>query len=169
MKTREFWSLDSASLLTDLQSRIDGLSTADAAGRLEANGPNVLRDDQGPSRLDVFARQWRSPLLLLLVFAAVASALTGQLMDAAIVLTIVVVTVVIGYTREYSAQMAAAVLRSRLSVRTVALRDGRAVPVPIHDIVPGDIVLLAAGSLVDRARHPAVECRRRGPRIPDGS
>jgi Mg2+-importing ATPase len=86
--------------------------------------------------------------LLLLVFAAVASALTGQWMDAAIVLTIVVATVMIGYTREYSAQTAAAALRSRLRVRTVALRDGHAVPVPIHDVVPGDVVVLAAGSLV---------------------
>ena len=88
------------------------------------------------------------PLLLLLVFAAIASALTGQWMDAAIVLTIVVTTVVIGYTREYSAQTAAAALRTRLSLRTVALRDRQPVQVPTHDIFPGDVVLLAAGSLV---------------------
>ncbi len=143
-----FWSLDSATLLTHFQSSIDGLSAADAARRLETCGPNILRDEHGLSRVDVFARQWRSPLLLLLVFAAVASALTGQWMDAAIVLTIVVATVMIGYTREYSAQTAAAALRARLTVRTLALRDGRAVPVPIQEIVPGDVVLLAAGSLV---------------------
>jgi Mg2+-importing ATPase len=143
-----FWSLELAALLAHLRSRIDGLSATDAAERLEAYGPNVLGDEQGLSRVDVFTRQWRSPLLLLLVFAAVASALTGQWMDAAIVLMIVVATVLIGYAREYSAQSAAAALRTRLSVRTVALRDGQPTPVPIHDIVPGDVVLLSAGSLV---------------------
>jgi len=143
-----FWSREPAALLTHFQSSIDGLSAADAARRLETYGPNILRDEGGLSRLDVFARQWRSPLLLLLVFAAVASAVTGQWMDAAIVLTIVVVTVIIGYTREHSAQTAAAALRARLSVRTLALRERDAVPVPIQDIVPGDVVLLAAGSLV---------------------
>src|SRR3954468_16184683 len=143
-----FWSLEVPALLTALQTRIDGLSATDAAERLETYGPNLLRDERGLSRADVFVRQWRSPLLLLLVFAASASALTGQWMDAAIVLTIVVATVVIGYTREYSAQTAAAALRSRLSVRAVALRDGRSISMPVHDIVPGDVVLLAAGSLV---------------------
>ena len=143
-----FWSAESAALLTDLRSRVEGLSASDAAERLERYGRNVLRGEGRLSRLDVFVRQWRSPLLLLLVFAAVASAVTSQWMDAAIVLTIVVTTVVIGYTREYSAQTAAAALRTRLSVRTVTLRDGQPLSVPIQDIVPGDVVLLAAGSLV---------------------
>ena len=142
-----FSAIAPAALLTRLHSCVEGLSAADAAERRETCGPNVLRDEAGPTRVDVFARQWRSPLLLLLVFAA-ASALTGQWMDAAIVLTIVVATVLLGYTREYGAQTAAAALRKRLSVRNVALRDGQAVSVPIHDIVPGDVVLLSAGSLV---------------------
>lgn len=146
--TAGFWSLAPATLLTSVQSHPDGLSDADAARRLETCGPNLLRDERGLSRIDVFARQWRSPLLLLLVFAAVASALTGEWMDAAIVLTIVLASVLIGYTREYRAQTAAAALRTRLSVRTTALRDGQAVSMPIHNIVPGDVVLLAAGSLV---------------------
>ena len=143
-----FWSIDPDSLVARLQSRVEGLSAREAAERLETYGPNVLRDEGGLSRLDVFVRQWRSPLLLLLVFAAVASALTSQWMDAGIVLTIVVVTVTIGYTREYAAQTAAAALRARLSVRTMALRDGKPTSVPVHDVVPGDVVLLAAGTLV---------------------
>jgi Mg2+-importing ATPase len=144
----EFWSLSPATLLTHFQATSDGLSAAEAAGRLGTYGSNVLRDEHGLSRIEVFLRQWRSPLLLLLVFAAVASALTGEWMDAAIVLTIVIATVTIGYSREYRAQTAAAALRTRLSVRTMALRDGCGLSVPIHDIVPGDVVLLSAGSLV---------------------
>ena len=84
-----------------------------AAQRLREYGPNELRERRRLSRLDVFSRQLRSPLLLLLVFAAGASGLTGQWIDAGIVVTIVVATVAVGYSREYSAQAAAAALRAR--------------------------------------------------------
>ena len=57
-------------------------------------------------------------------------------------------TVVVGYSREYSAHAAAAALRARLRARTTALRDGRAEQIPTEEIVPGDVVLLGAGSLV---------------------
>jgi Mg2+-importing ATPase len=100
------------------------------------------------SRLDVVVRQIRSPLLLLLVFAAGAAVLSGEWLDATIVLFIVVVTVGIGYSREYGAQAAAARLQARLHGRTSVLRDGYTQSVLTEDIVPGDVVLLLAGSLV---------------------
>ena len=93
-------------------------------------------------------RQLRSPLLLLLIFAAAASVLSGEWLDAAIVLTIVVVTVGIGYSREYSAQTAAAALRARVCTRATVLRDRIPEQIPAGEIVPGDVVLLGAGSLV---------------------
>jgi magnesium-transporting ATPase (P-type) len=73
--------------VSQLKSNIHGLSTTEAVERLRAVGPNVLRDQRDLSRFDVFARLWRSPLLLLPVFAALA-AVTGQWIDAGIVLTI---------------------------------------------------------------------------------
>ena len=63
-------------------------------------------------------------------------------------LAIVVASVGIGYTREYRAQAAADELRSRIQVRARVLRDGRPVEVPVAEVVPGDVALLAAGSLV---------------------
>ena len=86
--------------------------------------------------------------MLLLVFAAAASAFTGEWVDATIVLVIVAATVVIGYSREYSAEAAAAALRARVRTHTQVLRDGSVRAAPVEEIVPGDIVLLSAGSLV---------------------
>ena len=86
--------------------------------------------------------------MLLLVFAAAASAFTGEWVDATIVLVIVAATVVIGYSREYSAEAAAAALRARVRTHTQVLRDGSVRAAPVGEIVPGDIVLLSAGSLV---------------------
>src|SRR4051812_23352695 len=108
-----YWTLDAAELLRRLQSAPAGLSSDDAVRRLREYGPNQLREHERLTRAGVVLRQLRSPLLLLLVFAAGASALSGEWLDAAIVVTIVVATVGIGYSREYSAQTAAAALRAR--------------------------------------------------------
>jgi Mg2+-importing ATPase len=142
------WALDAQEVAKSLASGPEGLSRTEAARRLVEYGSNELRERRQLSRLNVLTRQLRSPLLLLLVFAAGASALSGEWLDAAIVLTIVIATVAIGYSREYSAQAAAAALRARLRARSTVLRDGRAGQIPTEEIVPGDVVLLAAGSLV---------------------
>lgn len=143
-----YWALDSTELAKRLESGADGLSGTEAAQRLRDHGPNELRERRASSRLDVLFGQLRSPLLLLLVFAAGASAVTGEWLDAAIVVTIVTATVGIGYSREYRAQAVAWALRARLHVRASVLRDGHAEPVPPEEVVPGDVVLLSAGSLV---------------------
>src|SRR5688572_19976913 len=109
-----YWSLDAAELARRLGSTENGLSSIEAAARLQHYGPNELRERRPLSRLRVFWNQLRSPLLLLLVFAAGASAFSGEWIDASIVLVIVAVTVGIGYAREYSAEAAAAALRARV-------------------------------------------------------
>ena len=135
-------------VMARLESSRHGLSGAEASRRLAVYGPNELRARRDTSRLGVCLRQLRSPLLLLLLFAVGASAMTGEWFDATIVLTIVIATVAIGYSREYSAQTAAAALRARVRARTTVLRDGRAGEIATEQVVPGDVVLLAAGSLV---------------------
>jgi Mg2+-importing ATPase len=142
-----YWALEPEAVAGRLGAP-GGLSTADAAARLRIYGPNELREHARLTRLRVLARQLQSPLLLLLVFAAAASALTAEWIDAAIVLAVVVAAAGIGYAREYSAQSAAVALRARVRSRARVTRDGRDVTVPFEEIVPGDLVLLSAGSLV---------------------
>ena len=143
-----YWSMETAALAEQLESNVTGLTEAEAVRRLEDFGPNELRERESNSRLNVLGRQLRSPLLLLLLFAAGASALSGEWLDAAIVLVIVTGTVGIGYSREYSAQTAAAALRKRLEARALVLRDGTLKPIRTVAITVGDVVLLSAGSLV---------------------
>jgi Mg2+-importing ATPase len=145
---RAYWSVDVRELARQLGSGTSGLTDADAAERLQACGPNRLREARQLSRVLVLARQVRSPLQFLLVFAAAASLMTGEWFDAGLVMTIVLATVTVGYSREYSAQAAADALRSRLRARTTVLRNGQSESVLSEEIVPGDTVLLAAGSLV---------------------
>jgi P-type Mg2+ transporter len=143
-----YWALAPQELLQRLQSAPEGLSSAQAAERLERFGFNRMREERRLTRLHVLVRQFASPLLLLLLIAAVVAAATGELVDAAIVLAILSASVLIGYRREYSAHAAAATLRESIKTRTKVLRDRKEHTVPLEQIVPGDIVLLSAGSLV---------------------
>ncbi len=143
-----YWSLTAADVARGLGTTLEGLTSAEAVRRLEQRGANELREQRALSRMRVLWNQLRSPLLLLLILAALASAATGEWVDAVIVLIIVTASVGIGYSREYRAQAAAARLRARILTRANALRDGRPTRVPVREIVPGDVVLLSAGSLV---------------------
>ena len=96
----------------------------------------------------MLSAQFRNPLLLLLVFAAIISGITGEWADATIVIVIILASALLGYVREYRAASAAAALRSKIRTRANVLRNGVAGTVPIEEIVPGDVVLLAAGSIV---------------------
>ena len=143
-----YWALTPQEVLQQLQSDPEGLTTAQADDRLKRFGLNQPREERPLTRLRVLLRQLASPLLLLLLFAAIVAAATGEVVDAAIVLTILLASVLIGYRREYGAHAAAAALRERIKTRTKVLRDGQECTVPLEQIVPGDIVLLSAGSLV---------------------
>lgn len=142
------WTLTADQVLQRLGGSNRGLTTAQAAERLQRFGPNELREDRALAPVDILLRQFASPLLLLLLFAAVIAAATGELTDALIVLVILAASVSIGYRREYTAHAAAAALRERIKARAKVLRDGEERLLRIEEIVPGDIVLLSAGSLV---------------------
>jgi Mg2+-importing ATPase len=124
MLVESYWALEPADLLRRLRSSPAGLSSRQAAERLRRFGRNELREQGPPSRLRVLLRQLRSPLLLLLVFAAVVAVFTGEWLDAVIVLAILVASVGIGYHREYGAERTAAALGAAVRTRARVLRDG---------------------------------------------
>jgi Mg2+-importing ATPase len=143
-----YWGLRAEDVADALGSSRQGLSTVEAEDRLRTHGPNRLRSHEVASFLQTLVNQIKSPLLLLLVFAAGASIASRELIDATIVLTIVAATIAIGFYRESSAQTAIAALRSKVHTRSDVTRDGRVMSIAAEDIVPGDVVHLSAGDLV---------------------
>lgn len=143
-----FWTLPATVIASRLSSGPSGLSEGAAVERLREVGANQLQPRPGYTRLRVLAAQLRSPLLWILIFAAAASAASGEWADAGIVLLIVGATVGVGYSREYSAQTAVALLQAQVRTRTTVVRDGRTQTIPVEHVVPGDVVCLSAGSLV---------------------
>jgi Mg2+-importing ATPase len=145
---RAYWSTPVAELIERIESSPDGLGEREASARLRRDGANLIAQPRSVSSTRLLLRQLGSPLLLLLVFAAAASAVTSAWMDATIVFAIVVVTVAIGYSREYRAEAAAEALRARVRTSSRVYRGGRLTTVANAELVPGDVVMLTAGVLV---------------------
>jgi len=143
-----YWSEPAATLLGRLQSGPQGLSTADTTQRLEHYGRNVLREERSLTLARVVASQFRSPLVLILVFAAIVSLVVQDWLDATIILAIVLGSAALGAAQEYRASAAVRRLRARIAFRTRVLRDGVISDLPADQLVPGDIVMLSAGSQV---------------------
>lgn len=143
-----YWSKDANEVLTLLDSGNGGLTTAAAAERLASYGPNTLQSRRDISPLRVFLNQFRSPIIIILLFATVVSAFLKDWTDALIIMLIVLGSAILSFIQEYNAGNAAARLQSQVAVKTTVLRDGRPQSVPVDEVVPGDVVQLSAGSLV---------------------
>ena len=136
-----------ADILRQLDATRSGLSSEDVADRQARWGPNAVSSHQA-RLLPVLWHQLRSPLLGLLVAAAIASYFVGERSDAVIIGGIVAVSVGLGFFNEYRAEKAAEALHSQLRHQTVVMRNGQRVTVDVIALVPGDIVELKLGDLV---------------------
>ncbi|WP_395739259.1 cation-translocating P-type ATPase [Prosthecobacter sp.] len=130
---------------TDVRS---GLSQAEVAARRAQFGPNTLPEAPRKALWRIFGSQFASPLIYILLVAALISFAMGHASDAVVILAVLLVNAVIGTVQEGRAEHSMAELRSMsaLTVRTV--REGREAVIEASDLVPGDILLLAAGDAV---------------------
>jgi len=143
-----YWSRSPEQLLIELQSTPNGLGQADVELRRKQYGPNALKAGSQDTALSLLLNQFKSPLVLILVVAAVISAFAHEWPDAVIVLAVVLGSTTLGFVQEYRASDAIAKLRSRLTLKSSVVRDGQTRVVLSEEIVPGDVVLLSAGSLI---------------------
>jgi Mg2+-importing ATPase len=143
-----YWSRDSEGLLRDLGAASSGLSPAEAASRLRRYGPNTLRPTRAAGPWALFFRQFRSPIVLILLFAVGISFVVRDWSDAGIILAIILGSAALSFRQEWSAGRAVDRLQEKLSPRATVVRLDATLVVPAAEVVPGDIVLLAAGSLV---------------------
>lgn len=129
-------------LQTSAQS---GLSAAEAAARLQKNGPNALIEKKGKTKLQMFLAQLNEPMIYILFAAALISLLLGEVSDAIIVLVVVLVNAVVGMVQEGKAQQALEALKKLSSPTAMVRRGGKVFEVPAAELVVGDVVVLEAG------------------------
>ena len=148
MTETEFWKQPTGSLLSELATSDAGLASQEAAARLIHYGSNdATASKQAPAWLR-FAKRFSNPLVVILLLASALSAATGDMASFVIIAAIVLLSVVLDFVQESRAQSAIDALRERVALRAVVRRDGADSDVPIAQLVPGDIVRLAAGDMV---------------------
>ena len=125
-----------------------GLSTADAAARTGQYGRNVIERDGGAGWLRRLLAQFHNPLIYVLLAAGMITAALGEFVDAGVIAGVVVLNAVIGYVQESRAQRALDALSRMVPADATVVRDGVTRRLPAADLVPGDVVLLAAGDQV---------------------
>ncbi len=137
-----------ADSLRELRASPGGLTSADAAERLKTQGANVLDTKSGSHPLAILLSQFRSPMVLILLGAAALSFGLGEADEATIIALIVLGSSGLSFYQEFRASNTVAALQSRLAIKVNTLRDGKTAEVSAADIVSGDVVVLAGGSLV---------------------
>ncbi len=140
--------LDPAAVLADLGTRPTGLNEDEVEKRLERWGPNAVAKEEGHTRLALLRKALLNPLVVLLTLLATLSFFTGDARAGVVMGLMVVLGVSLRFVQEARADSAARSLRAMIKVTATALRDGAAREVPLADLVPGDIVNLAAGDMI---------------------
>lgn len=143
-----YWQKQPSDILAELVTSPSGLSSSEAARRLQIWGPNAIRPRKKSTFLLFLLRQFKNPLILILIFAASVSAYLQDFIDAAIILIIVLITGILSSVQEFFASHALDRLLSTVRVNTKVLRKDKLTEIPLDEIVPGDVVMLTAGSLI---------------------
>lgn len=142
-------TLSADETLAQLQSNAQGgLSSAEAQQRLQRYGPNELVDRGGVSPWRILWGQLTSIMVVILIVAGVIAAFLGDLEDTIVILALVVINTLIGFTQEYRAERSMAALKQMAVPSVRVRRDGNVQELPAPQLTPGDIVLLEAGNRV---------------------
>jgi Mg2+-importing ATPase len=143
-----FWGVSADDMLRQLDSTPKGLTGDEARKRLAQYGPNLLKPQKKSDVLTLLISQFKSPIILILLVATGLSLFLHDAVDAAIILSIVFVSGLLGFWQERGASNVVQKLLSIVQIKAAVMRDGASRDIPVEEIVPGDVVVLKAGDIV---------------------
>jgi len=143
-----FWNLSIEDAYNKLASGAKGLDDAEVALRLKQYGPNTLKNNASTSMFILFLSQFKSPITILLIVAAILSAGLGDLSDTVIILCIIILSSLLGFWQEKGAANAVKELLKMVRLQCMVFRNGTLKEIAVEEVVPGDIVTLSAGDII---------------------
>ena len=144
----QFWSVPPSELLQQLQTTPQGLMSDEAQQRLLRYGSNLLKPKKKSDALTLLLAQFKSPIILILIFAAGLSFFLRNPIDAVIIFVIVLVSGFLGFWQERGAVNAVEKLLAIVQIKATVVRNGGSKEVPIEEVVPGDIVIIGASDVI---------------------
>jgi len=143
-----FWSVSEAEILTHLNATAEGLSSEEAAHRLAQSGQHAQGKSPFVTGLALLLSQFKSPIVLILLFAVCLSFALGDRINASIILAIVIISGLLGFWQEHGAARAVQKLLAIIQITAAVKRDGAMKEVSTTKIVPGDILTFNAGDVI---------------------
>ncbi|WP_315793356.1 cation-translocating P-type ATPase [Paenibacillus sp. BIC5C1] len=134
--------------LQDVQSSTDGLTTSEAAKRLETEGYNELKGKAATPVWKLFIENFKDPMVIVLLIAAAVQIVLGHLIESLIIFLVILLNAVISVVQTKKAESSLDALRQMSAPEAKVIRDGQKKTIPARELVPGDIVLLDAGDYV---------------------
>ena len=145
----DWYAIDTEEILKELNTfEEEGLSSEEAQRRLKKYGPNLLKEAPSTSFWQMLWEQFNNFVVILLIVAAVISALLGDYIEAGAIMTIVILNAALGIIQEQKAEQALEALRDLAAPEAHVIRDGHRQAIPSSELVPGDLVLLETGNFV---------------------
>lgn len=135
-------------ILNVLQTSTNGLTDEEAKKRLVIHGPNMIKEEKKTSSVVIFFKQFKEPLILILLAATAISAFVGELIDAIVIMAIVILSTIVGFVQEHKSEKAIEALKKMATATCRAVRDGEERMIMVTDIVPGDVILFSSGDRV---------------------
>lgn len=145
---KQIWQMSGEELFRELECGAEGLTAREAAARLERYGPNELREGRRKSVLHIFLEQFADLLVVILIAAAVVSAMLGDVESTVVILAVITMNAVLGTVQTVKAAASLDSLKQMSAPAAKVLRDRQVVQVPGREVTVGDVVLLEAGDSV---------------------
>lgn len=135
-------------VISEFKSEKSGLSNAEAKKRLEQNGFNELKGKEGESTLKLILNQFKDPLVIILIIAAIVQMFLKEAVEAIIIIAVVILNAILGVTQTKKAEGSLNSLKKLSSPSAKVLRGGEKIVIPAREIVNGDIVCLESGDYI---------------------
>ena len=145
---KEFWSYDLDDILKRLKTNKSGLSSKEAEERIDKYGQNIFDEKKSSSKLGIFINQFKSPIIMILIFAAILSMFLKDYSDGIIILIIIMISAFLSYSHESKANNAVKKLLSSVSVKSSVLRDGNFEEIDNAMLTIGDIINIKTGDMI---------------------
>lgn len=143
-----FYAKSIQDVFKSLDSKEQGLSSEEAVERLRSQGQNKLPEAKADSAMDIFIRQFKSPLIYILIIASLIVLALKQISDGLIILAVIFLNAVVGAAQEGKAQNTLLALKKFVETNATVMREGREIVVRDDEVVRGDIILLREGEKV---------------------
>lgn len=145
---KDFWAYDKDDILKELNTSEAGLSSKEACDRIGNYGKNVFAEKKSSSNFMIFLSQFKSPITMILIFAAVLSIFLKDYSDGVIILIIIFISSFLSYLHESKAKDAVKKLLSSVSVTSAVLRDGSFKELDNANLTIGDIISVKTGDMI---------------------